>query len=469
MSGHTPMPRRAAPDSQDPLATVTMSPAAANRLEALRALRPGQVILAVGVAVIVTTVLVVSIGRLAGFTKLGDTLSGATWGWLGLCALGQIGVFVGYAGAFRASVAGSGDLIGEPANIASDDTDSDHIADNIAYNDTDGKPEGDTGTNGKPEGDTGTNGKPEGDTGSGTGTNGKPEGDPGSDFASNPSASTGADGDPGSDFASRRGPRVGVWYSLKVALAGFALTQLVAAGGAAGMAFTFWVMRRLGFSKKNAMVQLITLNTAVYFVFGGLGWLGALVGLADPAVPKAMAVGWLAGFAAVIALALWFTQPQRKATFGAAEDAPRLRRALAVGISAAARVRDCTHTADGRRLLAWSLLYWAGDLVSLWAALRAFGVTVSPTAIVGAYVTGYLAQSVPIPLIATGGVDAATTFTLTAVGVPIEVALLGVVAHRVFAFWLPMIPGLWSATSLVRDERPANSRRGRLLRGGRGA
>ena len=413
MSGHTPMPRRAAPDSQDSLATVTMSPAAANRLEALRALRPGQVILAVGVAVIVTTVLVVSIGRLAGFTKLGDTLSGATWGWLGLCALGQIGVFVGYAGAFRASVAGSGDLIGEPANIALDDTD--------------GKPEGDTSTS----------------TSTGTGADG------------NPSASTGADGDPGSDFASRRGPRVGVSYSLKVALAGFALTQLVAAGGAAGMAFTFWVMRRLGFSKKNAMVQLITLNTAVYFVFGGLGWLGALVGLVDPAVPKAMAVGWLAGFAAVIALALWFTQPQRKATFGADEDGPRLRRALDVGISAAARVRDCTHTSDGRRLLAWSLLYWVGDLASLWAALQAFGVTVSATAIVGAYVTGYLAQSVPIPLIATGGVDAATTFTLAAVGVPIEVALLGVVAHRVFAFWLPMIPGLWSATSLVRDERPA--------------
>ena len=53
--------------------------------------------------------------------------------------------------------------------------------------------------------------------------------------------------------------------------------------------------------------------------------------------------------------------------------------------------------------------------------------------------------------------DAATTFTLAAVGVPIEVALLGVVAHRVFAFWLPVIPGLWSATVLVRSELPAGS------------
>ena len=401
MSESTPAPRGSAPVPQDPLATEPMSPAATNRLEILRTLRPAQVILTVGVAVVVTTVLVLSIGRLAGFTKLGDRLSGATWGWLGLCALGQIGVFIGYAGAFRTSVAGSGDLFGEPGDISL--------------------------------------------------------------------SGTGSYTAVGGDLANRRGPRVGVWYSLKVALAGFGLTQLVAAGGAAGMAFTFWVIRRLGFSKKNAMVQLITLNTAVYFVFGGIGWLGALVGLGDPAVPKAMAVSWLAGFAAVIALALWFTQPERAAALTSAEDAPRLRRALDVGVSAAARVRGFTHTADGRRLLAWSLLYWAGDLVSLWAALRAFGVSVPVAALVGAYVTGYLAQSVPIPLIATGGVDAATTFTLTAVGVPIEVALLGVVAHRVFAFWLPVIPGLWSATALVRDEKPANGRRGRLLQGGRGA
>ena len=366
-----------------------MSVQAATRLETLRTLRPAQVALAVGAAVIVTTVLVVAIGRLAGFTELEDTLSGATWGWLGLCAVGQIGVFVGYAGAFRSSVADS----------------------------------------------------------------------------------------PSDRGGGHAGEQPGVWYSLKVALAGFGLTQLVAAGGVAGMAFTFWVLRQLGFSKHNAMVELIALNTAVYFVFGVLGMLGGLVGILDASVPPGMALGWVAGFLVVVALALGFTQRSRGAgtaeTEGPGtaetEGAGRLRRALAVGVSAAARVRRATRTADGHKLLAWSLLYWIGDLVSLWAALRAFGVTVSPAAIVGAYTTGYLAQSIPIPLIATGGVDAATTFTLTAVGVPIEVALLGVVAHRVFAFWLPVIPGMWSATSLVREELPINERKGRWPRSGRSA
>ncbi len=381
MSEHPPPSDEAGPDPRADPQPEPMSTAAADRLEALRAPRPAQVALAAGVALIVTAVLVVSIGRFAGFTKLGDTLNGAAWGWLGLCALGQIGVFVGYAGAFRASLAES---------VSAQNTDPENS-------------------------------------------------------------------------------QVGVWYSLKVALGGFGLTQLVAAGGAAGMAFTFWVLRRLGFSKRNAMVQLITLNTAVYLVFGVLGWLGALVGLLDPDVPKAMTLSWLAGFIAVIAVARWFTQPRRAAAFGTADGAGRFRRALAVGVTAAARVRTCTRTADGRRLLNWSLLYWVGDLVSLWAALRAFGVTVSVAAIVVAYVMGYLAQSVPIPLIATGGVDAATTFTLRAVGVPIEVALLGVVAHRVFAFWLPVFPGLWSATVLVREEMPASGRRGRLFPRGRSA
>ena len=381
---HTGTPSAETSEYPEPLAETVdagivepMSEQAATRLETLRTLSPGQVALAVGGAVIVTTVLVAAIGRLAGFTELGDTLSGASWGWLGLCAVGQIGVFVGYAGAFRSSVADS------PTD------------------------------------------------------------------------------------RGRSGEQPGVWYSLKVALAGFGLTQLVAAGGAAGMAFTFWVLRRLGFSKQNAMVELIALNTAVYFVFGILGFLGGLAGILDASVPLGMALSWVAGFLVIVALALGFTQRSRGAGTGEYGGPGRLRRALTVGVSAAARVRRATRTADGHRLLAWSLLYWIGDLVSLWAALRAFGVTVSPAAIVAAYTCGYLAQSVPIPLIATGGVDAATTFTLAAVGVPIEVALLGVVGHRIFAFWLPVIPGVWAATVLVREEMPIKQRRGRRLRFGR--
>jgi uncharacterized membrane protein YbhN (UPF0104 family) len=45
------------------------------------------------------------------------------------------------------------------------------------------------------------------------------------------------------------------------------------------------------------------------------------------------------------------------------------------------------------------------------------------------------------------------TFALNAVGVPLEQALLGVVAHRVFAFWLPLVPALVLASGLRRTGR----------------
>jgi uncharacterized membrane protein YbhN (UPF0104 family) len=250
-------------------------------------------------------------------------------------------------------------------------------------------------------------------------------------------------------LAFEDGPEVGVVFSLRVAFAGFGLTQLIAAGGAAGLAFVYWILRRLGIPRRDAAIRLIAMNTAVYLTFALLGWTAAAIALVDPAVPFAMSIPWLISVPLVILAALWFTQPERSTRWTRA-GGNWLRQGLAIGVSAAAWVRRATRTREGRLVLSWSAVYWAGDIVSLWAAIRAFGVSTPVWAIVSAYATGYIAQAIPIPLIATGGVDAATTLTLTAVGVPLQVALLGVVAHRVFAFWLPITAGLWAAITLVR-------------------
>lgn len=307
-------------------------------------------------ALAATTIIVLSIGRFAGFADLGDTLDDASWWWLAVCVGGQIAVFVGYGGVFRTSL------------------------------------------------------------------------------------------------AFEHGPEVSTRFSLRVVLASFGLTQLIAAGGAAGLAFTYWVLRRLGIAQHDAAVRLVALNTAVYLVFALIGWLAAGFGLLDDAVPLGLSLPWLFVVPMVLLAARWFTQPSRVADWVGIGNGP-MRTALSIGVAAAAWVRRAVQTPDGRRVVAWAALYWAGDLVSLWAALRAFGASPSPQALALAYTTGYLAQAVPVPLIATGGVDAATTLTLTAVGVPVEMALLGVVAHRVFAFWLPIVPGLWSAGSIVREHR----------------
>ena len=329
------------------------APAERESLGALQ-VRPVRVVLGLLGALAVGVVIVVSIGRVAGFSNLSDTLDGANAGWLVVCAIGQVLVFVGFAGALRRAIAFEG------------------------------------------------------------------------------------------------GPRIGPGLSMRVVLASFSLSQLFAAGGAAGLAVTYWALRKVGMGRRLAAVRVIGLSTAVYLVFGLIGWTAALLALVRATAPLGMTLPWLIGIPVVLVAARWFTDDRRIGRW-TAPGAGTFRTALGAGVGAASWVRRAAgDRGDGRAVLGWAGCYWAGDVASLWAALHAFGGDAGIVAITLVYTTGYLANSVPIPFVATGGMDAATTFALTAVGVPLEVALVSVVAHRVFAFWIPLIPGLVLAGLLRR-------------------
>ncbi len=307
-------------------------------------------------ALLVGAGVVLLIGRAAGFAELDRTLREGQLAWLAVCALGQLVVFAGYAGAYR------------------------HAA---AFED---------------------------------------------------------------------GPAISTRLSLRVTMASFGLTQLIAAGGAAAMAVTYWAFRRLGFEPRAAGVRMVGLNTLVYLVFGLLGWTAALVTLLAAEAPLAMTLPWLVAIPLLLVAARWFTEARHVERW-TEPGGSWLRQALAIGVGAAWWVRRALTAADGRAMLPWALCYWVGDAASLWAGVHAFGGDPALAALLLAYATGYVANSVPLPFIATGAMDAATTYALTAVGVPLEVALLAVVVHRVFAFWLPLAPGLICAALLPQTGR----------------
>lgn len=248
------------------------------------------------------------------------------------------------------------------------------------------------------------------------------------------------------------GPRIAPGLSLRVVLATFGLTQVVAAAGAGGLAVTYWTMRKLRFGRRESAVLTLGLNTFVYLVFGLIGWSAALLALITRAAPAAITITWLVAIPVMIAAAAWFTDASRVGRW-TAPGGSWLRQALALGIGAASWVRRSLVAPEGTRLLVSATCYWLGGTLSLWAALHAFGSDASPAAILVAFTTGYAAQIVPLPLVATGGVDAATIFALHAVGVPLEVALVAVVAHRVFAFWLPLWPSLLFVALLPQTGR----------------
>ncbi|WP_116995300.1 lysylphosphatidylglycerol synthase transmembrane domain-containing protein [Desertimonas flava] len=242
-------------------------------------------------------------------------------------------------------------------------------------------------------------------------------------------------------LAFENGPVVPPRLALRVVLTSFALSQIVAAGGAAGLAVNYWAFRRLGISRRETVVRLLGLNTVVYLAFSILAWAAALYAIVSGAAPLGATVPWLAILPILWVAAWWFTDARRVQAWATPEGG-RIRRALSTGVAAAWWARRAAESREGRPALGWAALYWLGDVASLWGAVHAFGRGPSIAALALVYVIGYLAAAIPIPFIATGGMDATLTFALQMVGVPIEHALVAVVAHRVFAFWIPLMPGI---------------------------
>jgi uncharacterized membrane protein YbhN (UPF0104 family) len=253
-------------------------------------------------------------------------------------------------------------------------------------------------------------------------------------------------------IASEGGPTIPLSTTLRLVFASFAATQLLAFGGVGGLVIVYWGLRRVGMERESAATRLIGLSTAVYLVFGVIGWCAATTCFLLSRAPLGMTVPWMVGIPLVVLLASWFTEPVRVDRW-TAHRGGWLREGIGVGVGAAAWVRRALGSDVDRPMFGWAACYWLGDVLSLWGALHAFGISLDVPNLVLAYATGYIAASLPIPLIATGGVDAATTFLLHSAGVPLDTALLAVVTHRIFAFWLPVIPGVYCAFRLSRTGR----------------
>jgi len=261
------------------------------------------------------------------------------------------------------------------------------------------------------------------------------------------------------------GPRLSVGGTLRIVAAGFG--AMVLATGAGTLAVDYWALRRVGAAPRDALARVIALNTLEWGVLGAAaaGAAAALALGAEGGAPWAVLAPWLVVVPLCVAAAFWVTAAGRYERL-AAESGGRVRRLFGAAVHGVRLVRLLV---SGRAAtpglgIAGAAVYWAGDLVCLWGGLRAFGVQLGVASLVLAYATGYLVAALPLPAGGAGGVDAAMTYALTLVGVPLAPALLGAFAYRLFNFWLPILPAL-AVLPLVRDlgrrpsERPAASAR----------
>jgi uncharacterized membrane protein YbhN (UPF0104 family) len=99
---------------------------------------------------------------------------------------------------------------------------------------------------------------------------------------------------------------------------------------------------------------------------------------------------------------------------------------------------------------AGAALYWAGDVLCLWASLQPFRAAPPFPAIVVAHAVGYVLTRRTLPLAGAGVVEVIMPLTLVAAGAPFAGAILGVFVYRLFNLWVPLLP---AAAAIPRLRR----------------
>ena len=266
--------------------------------------------------------------------------------------------------------------------------------------------------------------------------------------------------------AGRATPRIDLRRAVEVTLGGAAATRLLPTAGVGGAALTLWTFRRAGMNKRASMRTLLTFLVVLYAVFlGAIVVSGAVTAaggegpLTLSAIPAAIAATL---FAVVLVLGLWRRRVGANGITDAGRDpaaleqvgspvtdttkprAGRVRRGALILGDATADAIGLLRTRDPRLLGA--LAWWTFDAAVLWAMLSAFGAANAIAVVALAYFVGQVGNALPIP----GAVSGGMVGVLLAFGVEADLAVVGVLAYRAIAIWLPAPIGLLALTSLRR-------------------
>ncbi|HET6963494.1 MAG TPA: lysylphosphatidylglycerol synthase transmembrane domain-containing protein [Acidimicrobiales bacterium] len=245
------------------------------------------------------------------------------------------------------------------------------------------------------------------------------------------------------------GPAVPLRLVMRLTIVVFGASVIATSAGRLGS--EYWSLRKLRERPPSAWSRVLGINTALWALLAVLAWFGALDLLAspDPAVPRWLELTWLLALPGCALPAVWLTSPRRRHL---TEDrGGRVRRALAAALRGIVLIRSALRRPRrGAPMVAGGIVLWGGELITVWAALRAFDYHIGYGALAIGYATGYVSTTLPLPAGGAGGVDAASAYALTLVGVPIAPALLATVIQRLCTYWLPLGVAIVAARSVKR-------------------
>jgi uncharacterized protein (TIRG00374 family) len=261
--------------------------------------------------------------------------------------------------------------------------------------------------------------------------------------------------------------RLDLRTSFHITMAGFVATTLFSAGGAGGIALTYWALRKAGMSRRRAacrMVAFLVLLYSVYLlallIFGVLLRTGVLHG--DNPVGGTIIPAAVAGVGLLFLVAASFIPEDLQRGIRKLESRgtriAKLASALAKtsGTLASGVRTAAVHVRHPRRsalTLAGAVGWWAGNIGILWASFHAFGVNVAFGVIVMGFFVGMVANLAPSPAAGVGTVDAGLIGAFVLLGIDADTVFPAILTFRLVGFWLPIPVGIWSYVQLRRTIR----------------
>jgi uncharacterized membrane protein YbhN (UPF0104 family) len=250
------------------------------------------------------------------------------------------------------------------------------------------------------------------------------------------------------------GPDMEITTSAQTVVAGFGVFAATRSNG--GFAVDYWALRREGASRRDAFRRVLALGY-LEFVTLSIVALVASVALYLRVDGQGSAAAILPSFVVlpVFVLSIWATSSKRVGRLSTRRrDQGTIRRWIADWVAAAAKARTLLSSPREHGLGVLGMtLYWAGDIVCLWAAMQLVGgPRMSLSALILAYSGGYVLSRRSLPAGGAGVVEVALTYALVGMGAPFAPAVVGVLIYRLFNFWLPIVPAL-TLMPTVRELR----------------
>ncbi|HLI23743.1 MAG TPA: lysylphosphatidylglycerol synthase transmembrane domain-containing protein [Acidimicrobiales bacterium] len=258
------------------------------------------------------------------------------------------------------------------------------------------------------------------------------------------------------------------WHWLvRVDMVGSGLTHVLPGGGTTASAVRFQMLRKGGVRGTDAAFGSVLQGLGSAIVVNFLLLVGVLVVLPTRGGNPLYAVG--AGVGAVLVtlfvlLCLTFTKGEEHAVRLVRHIGARLDRGPALERLArqiAYRLQEVM--ADPplmARAAGWAAANWLLDAGSLWVFLLAFGHRVDLGSILVAFGLANTLAVLPVTPGGLGIVEGVLIPSLVGFGTPQGIAILGVLAWRLFNFWAPIPAGAlsWASIQLgLRRRRPAVS------------